>query len=116
MVWDVSKAVALVHQAQGKLEASVKVADLARQTYDMTHTKFTAGRATVREVITAQTQLGTAENDVVQARAGYARALVDFEQATGTLLSRHNIEISNAVQGTAPRSKNIPGDNDGPQQ
>ncbi|HEX5412255.1 MAG TPA: TolC family protein [Terriglobia bacterium] len=115
MVWDVSKAVALVHQAQGKLEASIKVADLARQTYDMTHTKFTAGRATVREVITAQTQLGTAENDVVQARAGYARALVDFEQATGTLLSRHNIEISNAVQGTAPRSKNIPGDSGSPQ-
>jgi len=116
MVWDVSKAVALVHQAQGKLEASNKVADLARQTYDMTHTKFTAGRATVREVITAQTQLGTAENDVVQARAGYARALVDFEQATGTLLTRHNIEISNAVQGTVPRPKNIPGDSDTPKE
>jgi outer membrane protein len=110
MVWDVSKAVSLVHQAQGKLEASVKVAALARQTYEMTHTKFTAGRATVREVITAQTQLGTAENEVVQARADYAKALVSFQQATGTLLTRHNVEISNAVQGTVPRPKNIPGD------
>ncbi|TAM83924.1 MAG: TolC family protein [Acidobacteria bacterium] len=114
MVWDVSKAVSLVHQAQGKLEASVKVATLARQTYEMTHTKFTAGRATVREVITAQTQLGTAENEVVQARAGYAKALISFEQASGTLLSRYNIEISNAVQGTVPRPKNIPGESNVP--
>jgi outer membrane protein len=114
MVWDVSKAVALVHQAQGKLEASIKVAALARQTYEMTHEKFTAGRATVREVITAQTQLGTAENEVVQARAGYAKALISFQQASGTLLSRHNIEISNAVQGTVPRPKNIPGDSGRP--
>jgi outer membrane protein len=110
MVWDVSKAVSLVHQAQGKLNAAVKVASLARQTYGMTHEKFTAGRATVREVITAQTQLGTAENEVVQARAGYAKALIDFEQATGTLLSRHNIELSEAVEGKAPHPANIPGD------
>ena len=110
MVWDVSKAVSSVHQAQGKLQAATKVASLARQTYDMTHEKFAAGRATVREVITAQTQLGTAENEVVQARAGYAKALIDFEQATGTLLSRHNIELSEAVEGKAPHPANIPGD------
>jgi outer membrane protein len=110
VVWDVSKAVALVHQAQGKLDAAIKVATLARQTYDMTHEKFTAGRATVREVITAQTQLGTAENQVVQSRAGYAKALIDFQQATGTLLSRHNIELSEAVEGQAPHPVNIPGD------
>jgi len=114
MVWDVSKAVSLVHQAQGKLEAAVKVAALARQTYDMTHSKFIAGRATVREVITAQTQLGTAENEVVQARAGYAKALIDFEQATGTLLSRNNIELANAVEGKAPHPAEIPGDGGNP--
>jgi outer membrane protein len=114
MVWDVSKAVSLVHQDQGKLAEAIKVAALARQTYEMTHTKFTAGRATVREVITAQTQLGTAENEVVQARAGYAKALIDFEQATGTLLSRHHIELSNAVQGAVPRPANIPGDSGRP--
>jgi outer membrane protein len=114
MVWDVSKAVSLVHQAQGKLQASEKVAALARQTYEMTHTKFTAGRATVREVITAQTQLGTAENEVVQARADYAKALISFQQATGTILSRHNVEISNAVEGTVPRPKNIPGEAERP--
>jgi outer membrane protein len=110
MVWDVSKAVSLVRQAQGEMQAAEKVTALARQSYDMTHTKFTAGRATVHEVITAQTQLGTAENAEVQARAGYAKALITFEQATGTLLSRNHIELSNAVQGTAPHPANIPGD------
>ncbi len=110
MVWDVSKAVSLVRQAQGELQAAEKVTVLARQSYDMTHIKFTAGRATVHEVITAQTQLGTAENAEVQARAGYAKALITFEQATGTLLGRNHIQLSNAVQGSVPRPADIPGD------
>jgi outer membrane protein len=114
MVWDVSKAVSQVRQAQGELQAAEKVTALARQNYEMTHTKFTAGRSTVHEVITAQTQLGTAENAEVQARAGYAKALINFQQATGTLLSRHRIELSNAVQGAVPRPANIPGDSGRP--
>ncbi len=110
MVWDVSKAVSQVHEAKGELDAAVKVAALARQTFEMTRDKFAAGRSTVDEVITAQTQLGTAENQEVKARAAYAKALVNYEQATGTLLSRNHIELSNAVRGTAPHPANIPGD------
>ncbi|HEV2418138.1 MAG TPA: TolC family protein [Terriglobia bacterium] len=109
VVWDVSKAVALVHQAQGQLEAGVRVTAIARQSFDMEHTKFTVGQATVQEVIDSQSQLATAENNEVKARAGYAKALIAFEQATGTILARNNIELSNAEQGTVPRSPSIPG-------
>lgn len=109
VVWDVSKDVALVHQAEGQLEAAVKVTALARQSYDMEHTKFTVGQATVGEVIASQSQLATAEGNEVKARAGYAKALIAFEQATGTVLRRNNIELSDAMRGEVARRPEIPG-------
>jgi hypothetical protein len=46
---------------------------------------------------------------VVQARATYAKALIQYEQATGTLLERNNISLSDAVGGEVQRAPNIPG-------
>jgi hypothetical protein len=46
---------------------------------------------------------------VVTARAAYAKALIQFEQMTGTLLERNNIDLSEAVQGEIQRAPNIPG-------
>jgi len=45
----------------------------------------------------------------VKDRATYAKALIQFEQATGTLLDRNNIDLSEAVQGEVHRVPNIPG-------
>ncbi|MGH9342257.1 MAG: TolC family protein, partial [Terriglobia bacterium] len=109
VVWDVSKDVALVHQAQGQLEAALKVSALARQNYEMEHTKFTVGQATVGEVIDSQSQLATAEGNEVKARAGYAKALIAFEQATGAVLARNHIELSDAMRGQVTRRPDIPG-------
>ncbi|HEV2499750.1 MAG TPA: TolC family protein [Terriglobia bacterium] len=109
VVWDVSKDEALVHQAQGQLDAALKVSALARQNFDMEHTKFTVGQATVGEVIDSQSQLATAEGNEVKARAGYAKALISFEQATGTVLGRNHIELSDAMRGQVARRPNIPG-------
>lgn len=109
VVWDVSKAVSAVQQAKSALEGATRVTALARQTLDMEQTKFKVGQATVAEVIASQRDLATAENSEVKDRAAYAKALIQFEQATGTILQRNNIEISNAVQGKVPQSHNIPG-------
>jgi outer membrane protein TolC len=63
----------------------------------------------VEDVITAQSNLATAQGNVVTARAAYSKALIDFEKATGTLLDRNNINLSEAVQGEVQRAPNIPG-------
>jgi outer membrane protein TolC len=60
-------------------------------------------------VITAQRNLATDEGNVVKDRAAYAKALIQYEQATGTLLDRNNIEMSEAVEGEVHRAPNIPG-------
>jgi hypothetical protein len=46
---------------------------------------------------------------MVTARAAYSKALIDLEKATGTLLERNNIDLSEAVQGEVQRARNIPG-------
>jgi outer membrane protein TolC len=108
-VWDVSKAVTAVHQAKSQLDAALNLAALARQALRMQQQKFALASATVEDVITAQSNLANAEGNVVKARAAYAKALIQFEQATGTLLERNNINLSEAVQGEVQRAPNIPG-------
>jgi outer membrane protein TolC len=108
-VWDVSKAVSAVQQARATLDATLKLATVSRQVLDMQQQKFTLGTSTVEEVITAQRNLATAEGNVVRDRAAYAKALIQYEQATGTLLDRNNIAMSEAVAGDVHRAPNIPG-------
>jgi outer membrane protein TolC len=108
-VWDVSKAVSAVEQARATLDATLKVAAVSRQVLDMDQQKFTLAAATVEDVITAQRNLATAEGNVVRDRAAYAKALIQYEQATGTLLDRNNIALSEAVEGEIHRAPNIPG-------
>jgi outer membrane protein TolC len=108
-VWDVSKAVSAVEQARTTLDATLKVAAVSRQVLDMQQQKFTLGTATVEDVITAQNNLATAEGNVVKNRAAYAKALIQFEQATGMLLDRNKISLDEAVEGEVHRAPNIPG-------
>ena len=111
-VWDVSKAVSAVEQARTTLDAALKTAAVSRQVLDMQQQKFKLGTATVQEVINAQRDLATNEGNVVKDRAAYATALIQYEQATGTLLDRNNIEMSEAVAGEVHRAPNIPGTHD----
>ena len=108
-VWDVSKAVSAVQQAKSQLDAALNLAGISRQVLDKQQQKFTLASATVEDVITAQNNLATAQGNVVTARATYAKALIQFEQATGTLLDRNNIDLSEAVQGEVHHAPNIPG-------
>lgn len=108
-VWDVSKAVSAVQQARRHLDATMKQAAVSHQVLDMQQQKFKLAAATVEDVITAQRNLATAEGSVVKDRATYAKALIQYEQATGILLERHNIAMSEAVEGEVHRVPNIPG-------
>jgi outer membrane protein len=108
-VWDVSKAVSAVQQARGTLDATLKLATVSRQVLDMQQQKFTLASATVEDVITAQRNLATAQGNVVKSRATYAKALIQYEQATGTLLDRNHISLDEAVEGEVHRLPNIPG-------
>ncbi len=108
-VWDVSKAVSGVHQAKGQLDAAMSVASLARESLSMEETKYKVGQASASEVIASQGSLATAEDSVVKARAAYAKALIQFEQATGTILQKNNVVLQNAIEGRVPHPPSVPG-------
>jgi outer membrane protein TolC len=108
-VWDVNKAVSAVEQAKAQLDAATNLEAISRQVLGMQQQKFTLASATVEDVITAQTNLANAQGAVVTARAAYAKALIQYEQVTGTLLDRNNINLTEAVQGEVKKAPNIPG-------
>ncbi|MGA2117713.1 MAG: TolC family protein [Bryobacteraceae bacterium] len=101
--WAVNKAWSGVQQSRDQLEAAQKLVTLARQVLEMQQEKFTLASATVEEVIAAQQNLAIAQGHVVRAHVTYAKALIQYEQVTGTLLERRNIEMSEAVNGEVRR-------------
>lgn len=96
-------------QAKAQIEASQKAVVLAKRTLDAEQKKFQLGESTVFLVIQAQRDVVFAEVREVQSRALYAKALTEFAQATGTTLSKHRIELHDALQGGITRAPNIPG-------
>ena len=106
---DVRNAEIAVIQAKARIEAARKAVTLNQQTLDAEQKKFKLGESTVFLVIQAQRDLSTAEGNEVQARSTYAKALTQFRQVTGTILSDYNIEINDALQGKVTHAPNIPG-------
>ena len=109
IVQDVRNAEIAVTQAKAQIEASQKAVELAQQTLDAEQKKFQLGESTVFLVIQAQRDLVAAEVREVQAHSIYAKALTQFSQATGTTLTRNNIEINDALTGKVSKTPNIPG-------
>lgn len=106
---EVRNAEIAVVQARAQIEAARKAVELAQKTLDAEQKKFQLGESTVFFVIQAQRDLTAAQGREVQARSAYAKALTQFAQATGTTLTRNQIELSEAKEGRVARAPNIPG-------
>jgi outer membrane protein TolC len=108
-VWDVNKAISAVTQARDSLDATLTLVKLAHQVLGLQQNKFSQALATAEDVITDQQNLSIAEGHVVRARAAYAKALIQYEEATGTLLDRHHIALSEAIDGDIQGLPDTPG-------
>jgi outer membrane protein TolC len=106
---DVRSAEIGVIQAKAQIEAAQKAVTFAQQTLDAEQKKFQLGESTVFLVIQTQRDLATAEGNEVKAHSTYAKAVTQFQQVTGTILSKHHIELNDALQGNVARIPNIPG-------
>jgi outer membrane protein TolC len=92
---DVSNAAIQVQNAAERVQAAQASRDLAQQQLDAENSKFGVGMSTNYQVVLAQRDLATAQNNELQAVLAYRKAVVDFErvQQTGnagniTLISR----------------------------
>jgi len=57
----------------------------------------------------AQRDLTTAEGNEIKARSAYAKALTQFAQATGTVLAKLPVEMTDALEGHVSSTPNTPG-------
>jgi outer membrane protein len=106
---DVRNAVIAVTQARLRIDAAKESTAAFKETLDGEQKKFHLGVSTPFLVIQRERDVATAEGTEAQARDEYAKALVQCAQATGTILEKFNIEISEAKSGQVTRAMNIPG-------
>ena len=106
---DVRNAEIAVTQAKAQITAAVQARIYAQQALDAEEKKFKAGTSTTLNVILEQQNLVTAEGNEAKSRATYASALVQFQQATATILDAHRIVLGDAKTGHYTRVPNIPG-------
>jgi outer membrane protein TolC len=106
---DVRNAVIAVTQAQVQIDAAKEATGLAKETLQGEQKKFLLGESTPFLVIQAQRDLANAEGQEAKARDTYAKALVQYAQATATILDKYNVEISEAKSGQVTHAMNIPG-------
>jgi outer membrane protein TolC len=82
---EVRKAIIGLIQSKAQVEAARQAVKLSREIADAEQTRMAEGVSTPYEVIRRQRDLSAAEFSEVQARANYAKALVEIRRATGTL-------------------------------
>jgi outer membrane protein len=86
-------------QAKAEASAADSAVEFSRQSLDAEQKKRTAGLSTPYNVILAQRNLLEAQLAQVQARAGYANALVEMQRSTGVILEKSHISVEEALQG-----------------
>ncbi len=106
---DVRQAEIAVVQGRARIDAAQKAVTYAHQQLVDEQKKFKVGESTVTLVIQMQNNLTQAEGTLVTAQASYATALTQFEQATGTILAKNNVQLVEALTGKVNRMPNIPG-------
>ena len=91
-------AVGLI-QFKSQVEAAERAVESSQQILDGERIRLVNGISTPYRVILAQRDLIAAQSAQTQAQVNYAKALIAFELATGTLPQRNGIPLDEAFRG-----------------
>jgi outer membrane protein TolC len=100
IVTEVQQGVVGLVQGKAQEEAALEAVRLGQKTLEAEQYKLEQGVSTSYNVILRERDLLAAQLAEVQARAAYAKAVVEMDRATGTTLDRNGIQLSDAVNGT----------------
>ncbi len=81
---DINNTAVQVQNTAERVLAAQTARDLAQQQLDAENSKFGVGMSTNYQVVQAQRDLATAQNNELQAVLGYRRAVVEFERVQQT--------------------------------
>jgi outer membrane protein len=102
---DVLNGVIAMQQSRAKYEAAVRSRILNEQLLSAEQQKYTLGASTPYLVVQQQRDLSNANSAEIAALVEYSNARIALEQATGTTLEKHHVDIAEARTGkvAAPR-------------
>ena len=97
--FEVRNALIVLLQTKAQVEAASKALELSRRTLDAEEKKLRAGVSTPYSVIRMQRDFQAAQFAEVTARASFAKARVNLDQATGATLEKNRLPLDNVIQG-----------------
>jgi outer membrane protein len=97
-----------VTQNRAAVQASQAAVELAKQSLEAEQKKFKLGASTGTNVLNYQSQVATAESNLVSAEAAYEKAEIELDRATGLLLEHAGIVMDDAVKGQVTHMPKIP--------
>ena len=100
---EVQNAIIGLQQARAQYQSAVKQRTLQEQTVDAEQKKLALGASTSYNVILTQRDLVTAESNLVTAEGAYAKARVEMDRATGQTLNNNDISLEEAFRGVVSR-------------
>jgi len=92
-------------EGKSQVEAAHEAVRLAQFSLDAERKKLQVGLSVAYNVVLRERDLVTAQYADVQAVTAYAKSRVALDQAMGTTLDRHRIELNDAVEGSV---QNLP--------
>lgn len=98
---EVRNAEYALEQGRARVDAARKARDLAQRTFEIMQKEETLGAGSSFQTLTAQRDLALAELDLVNASTAYQKSKLEVQRSVGTTLEDNNIQIQDAVDGTA---------------
>ncbi|MGH9727551.1 MAG: TolC family protein [Candidatus Acidiferrales bacterium] len=95
---EVTNSVHQLEESKLDMEASKVALDLAQKNLQAEQRKYALGAQPIFFTLEAQTELAQAELSLVQAEVGYRLAVTAVEHATGDLLGRFQVQVSQLSQ------------------
>ncbi|HWC17917.1 MAG TPA: TolC family protein, partial [Terriglobales bacterium] len=97
-----------VQQDRAAVEAAEKALELAQQSLDSEQKKYALGASTNFAVLQAETDLATADSNLVQARTAYEKSRVELDRQTGYTLVRNGVVLEDAFNGVVTKQPIVP--------
>jgi outer membrane protein TolC len=94
---------------RAQVKASIAAQDYAQQSLDDEVKKLRLGASTTANVLQQERNLATAENNLISAKAAYAKDRAGLYQTLATTLQHYGINLSDAASGKVGTAPVVPG-------
>lgn len=95
-------------QNRAQVDAAEKALELAQQSLDAEQKKYALGASTNFNVLQTESDLATADSNLVQARTSYEKSRVELDRVTGYTLVRNGIVLEDAFNGIVTKQPVVP--------